>query len=192
MLATLLKASLGPGQVDRLVLYCKLLVELGNAPEIPGILSNLAEHLYDLGRSKELMGLLSEMASDERIALNERFLAADTAAFWSMCGDDGPSTKRFLQLMEQLIDAGVSDAEALSRLAIKRMPIAAREGDYAGVEAAFTAAEPYAKTDPVTFRVLKYTYAVAQFKLGRYSVASQLAKELIAEYGSALWSGPHF
>jgi hypothetical protein len=186
LIATLLKASFGPGQVDRLVLYCKLLVDLGNASEIPGILSNLAEHLYDLGRAKELMRLLSELASDERIALGERFLAADTAAFWSMCGDDGPSTKRFLELMEQLIDAGVSDAESLSRFAIKRMPIAARQQDYAGVEAAFKAAEPYAKADPVTFRVLKYTYAVAQFELERYRVASQLAKELVAEYGSAL------
>lgn len=185
-LAELLKESFGPGHVDRLVLYCRLLADLGNGHEIAGIVSGVAEHLYDLGRAKELIGLLSEIMGDERVALVDRFLAADTATFWSICREDGPSTEVFLDFMERSLRAGVSDAESLCRFAHKKMVLAARQQDHVSVEGAFNTAESYAKTDAVVYRVLRYTYALAQFELGRYHRASELAKNLTEEYGTAL------
>jgi hypothetical protein len=182
----LLKESFGPGKLDRLVLFCRLMVDLGNGSEVPGILSNVAEHLYDLGRAKELMGLLAQLAGDQRLSIDDRFLAADTAAFWSMCANDDAATERFLAIMQELIDQGISDPEALSRFAMKQMPIAAERRDYAGVESAFKTAKAYAQGDSIIFRVLRYTYAVAQFKLERFRAASDIAKELVTEYGEVL------
>ena len=103
-----------------------------------------------------------------------------------MCANDDPATERFLAIMQELIDQGISDPEALSRFAMKQMPIAAERRDYAGVESAFKTAVAYAEGDPITFRVLRYTYAVAQFKLQRFRAASDIAKELVTEYSEVL------
>jgi hypothetical protein len=180
-LADLYNASFGPGQMDRLVSFCKLLRPLGRTAELPGIMSSLSEHLYELGRASELLNLLIETANDPAVAVPDRFLAADTAVFWMHQNDD-PRYEELLHLMAKLAEEGCLELDDVARLAIKEMTFAAERADQEGIEKEFSAALKYAQREPLVLRILRYNYAVAQFKLQRYEQARVIARNLAGEY----------
>ena len=184
-LASILQDSFSVGRVDRvdrLVLYCRLLPKIGQTQELLDIVSGLSEELHEHGRSGELMEILTNVAGDDGLSDQDRFLALDTMVFWDYFDEHIEIYQRRIEEMEAILERGRLGSEEHSRFAQKVMMLHAKRGDSVGVETAFQEALTKNTDSNLIRRVLRYNYAVANLLLDHPEKTVDITTELIPEY----------
>ena len=86
-LAAVVERSIGTGQVARLMVYCRLLPQIGRAEVLADIANSLSEHIHEQGRSGELEAVLADVLVSPKSRRS-------TSSWWPTRSRSGRSTSR--------------------------------------------------------------------------------------------------
>jgi hypothetical protein len=182
-LGRILVASFGPGQFDRLVQFCKIAPRIGQVQTLIDISSDFSEQLQERGKAEELIRIVDDAADDERLPPIERFWAADTVAFWRIWGTEADVEGDIARLASLLALDPKPPSRALVNLENKRLVLAARRHDVAGVRRHYAAALRAADSS-LGRRIVRYNYAVGLHTCDEDQSALFACAALVRDYFS--------
>jgi hypothetical protein len=185
VLASVIEKSVAPGQVARLMVYCRLLPKIGRADALADIASSLSEHIHEQGRSGDLQVVLEDVLASPGVSALDRFMVADTLALWEFHQPDRTQFVRLVRIMEQLASKDDLGPECASRLVMKQMLEASFKRDIPEIRSLAAKALGGAET-PMIRRIAKYNTAVAFHMADESLEAVKITEELVSEYYGVL------
>jgi hypothetical protein len=185
MLAAVVEKGIAPGQVGRLMVYCRILPKIGRTDVLADVASSLSEHIHEHGRTGDLQMVLENVLTSADVSTMDRFMVADTLALWEFYRPGKSDFTRLLRLMEQLASETNLGPECRSRLAMKQVLEAASKHDIAGIKTLENTALEGAET-PLVRRIVKYTAAVAFYVAEKPQETIDITKKLVEEYYEVL------
>jgi hypothetical protein len=186
-LASVVEKSIAPGQVGRLMVYCRILPKIGRADTLADIASTLSEHIHQQGRSGDLLVVLEDVLASSDVSVLDRFVVADTPALWEYHQPDKTRFIRLVRIMEQLAKEADLKPEDRSRLTMKQMLEAALERDVSAM-ASFAETALKGADTPLLRRIVSYNIAVAFYVTDNFreALAVTVTGKLIEEYFETL------
>jgi SEC-C motif len=184
-LASIVEKSVAPGQVSRLMVYCRLLPRIGRADALADIASSIGEHIHEQGRSEDLRLVLEDVLTSPEVSPEDRFMVADTLALWEFHQTDKSGFFRLVGMMDQLARDYKLGGDCGARLLLKQMMEAALEGDITALRSRAEKAME-AAVSPVVRRIVKYNMAVSFYMAERPEDTLPITDELIEEYFETL------
>lgn len=180
-LAALVERSLGPGQVERLMVYCRLLPQIGRVEVLADIASSLSEHIHEQGRSAELLAVLEDVLASSEVAPLDRFMVADTLALWQFYQPDKMGFAKLVRIMEKLAKDHDLGGDTPSRLVMKQMLEAALDGKKAEMRVLFSKSLQLADS-PLLRRIAQYNAAAAFYMTDQPEETLAITAPLMGEY----------
>ena len=132
-LAAVVEKSIAPGQVARLMVYCRLLPQIGRTEVLADIASSLSEHIHEQGRSGDLEAVLEDVLVSAEVTPLDKFMVADTLALWEFHRPDKTGFVKLVRTMERLAREHDLGGDTPSRLAMKQMLEASLNHELAGI-----------------------------------------------------------
>jgi len=184
-LAAVVEKSIGPGQVARLMVYCRLLPQIGRTEVLADIASSLSEHIHEQGRSGELEAVLEDVLVSAEVSPLDKFMVADTLALWEFHQPDKTGFVRLVRTMERLAREHDLGGDTPSRLAMKQMLEAALNYELAGIRL-YSARSLQLADTPVLRRIALYNTATAWYMADEPQETLEITGSLIEEYYGVL------
>lgn len=184
-LAAVVEKSIGPGQMARLMVYCRLLPQIGRAEVLADIASSLSEHIHEQGRSGELEAVLEDVLVSAEVTPTDKFMVADTLALWQFHQPHKTRFVKLVRIMERLAREHDLGGDTPSRLAMKQMLAAALNHESAGIRLYSSRSLELAGT-PGVRRIALYNTATAWYMAGEPEEALEITEGLIDEYYEVL------
>jgi hypothetical protein len=152
---SIVEKSVAPGQVGRLMVYCRLLPKIGRADALADIASSLSEQIHEQGRTGDLRLALEDVPASQDVSPIDRFMLADTLALWEFHQPVKTGFVRMVGVMEQLAQHDLG-GDTTDRLLMKQTMVAAFKRDVPGTRSLGAKALEAANT-PLLRRIAKYT-----------------------------------
>lgn len=184
-LAAVVEKSIGPGQVARLMVYCRLLPQIGRTEVLADIASSLSEHIHEQGRSGELEAVLEDVLASAEVTPLDKFMVADTLALWEFHQPDKTGFVKLVRTMERLAGEHDLGGDTPSRLAMKQMLDAALNHESAGIRL-YSARSLERADTPVLRRIALYNTATAWYIADQPAETLEITERLIDEYYAVL------
>jgi hypothetical protein len=174
--------------ISKLPLYMRMLAATGDIKTLVQFATD--ELFHELGVMPEIVAFLEKAASSDKIMPEDRFWALDGLAFSDLKQGETINTSDRLSVMESLIaEHDLGDYEKIA-VSMKRMGLAAKEGDANAVIAALTETSGLIPDKSTHQRVFRYNAAHALYHLDQYEAVIDETWELIEEYYDVLGIGP--
>jgi hypothetical protein len=184
-LAAIVEKSVAPGQVARLMVYCRLLPQIGRTETLADIASSLSEHIHEQGRSGDLQAVLEDVLASPEVSPMDKFMVADTLALWEFHQPEKTEFVHLVRIMEKLSKDHELGGDTPQRLAMKQMLEASLNGEMAGIR--LYSAKALERADsPMLRRIAKYNTAVAFHMADEHGEVLEITAELVDEYYDAL------
>ena len=182
-LASVLRASFGRGEFDRLMMFFKLAPLIGESDSLVDIANSLSEYIQERGRADELVRTLDDASESPDVEPVNRFWAYDTVTFWKMRDSPPEELATRVSRLATLYGA-IPDPSSSSRrsLLLKQMLLAARRRDTPEVRARYRELSRIPGATPELLRVQRYDYAVGLCHCDQLPEARIVAEALAAEY----------
>ena len=175
-------------EMQKVSLYFRMLAAIGDIKTLVQLSTD--ELFHELGSNPEIMAFLESAADSEKTPPEDRFWALDGLVFADMKQGDFQTAAARQDVMARLIvENGLGVTERLA-LAIKRMNVAARQGEPDEVRNAFAEALELLPNNTAHLRIFRYNAAHALFDMGQYEESAGETRELIEEYYSILGLSP--
>lgn len=184
-LAAVVEKSVGPGQISRLMVYCRLLPQIGRVEVLADIASSLSEHIHEQGRSADLEMVLEDVLVSSEVAPLDKFMVADTLALWEFHQPEKTGFVRLVQVMERLAKENDLGADTPSRLAMKQMLVASLNHETTGIRL-YSAKSLELADSPMLRRIALYNTATAWYMADEPEETLEITEKLIAEYYDVL------
>ena len=184
-LATIVEKGIGPGQVARLMVYCRLLPQIGRIEVLADIASSLSEHIHEHGRSSDLELVLEDVLASSEVTPLDKFMVADTLALWEFHQPEKTGFIRLVRVMEEFAKEHNLGGDTPSRLAMKQMIMAALNHETAGIRL-YSSRSLELADSPMLRRIALYTTATAWYMADEPEETLEITKRLIVEYYDVL------
>jgi hypothetical protein len=184
-LAGVVEKSIGTWQVARLMVYCRLLPQIGRSEVLADIASSLSEHIHEQGRSGELEAVLEEVLVSSEVTPVDKFMVADTLALWESHRPDKSAFVELVRTMERLARDHDLGGDTPSRLAMKQMLEPAINHESAGIRLYSSRSLELADT-PLLRRIALYNTATAWYMADEPEETLEITESLVQEYYGVL------
>ena len=163
-LASVLRASFGHGDFDRLMMFFKLAPQVGESATLVDVSNSLGEYIQERGKADELVRALEDASNSGDVDPINRFWAYDTVTFWKMRDSAVDEVEALVRRLEALHQAVPEPGDASRQsLLMKQMLLAGRRGDATLVRSRYRDLSEIPGDRPELRRVLRYDYALSLY-----------------------------
>ena len=168
--------------IEDLLLYIRLLPVVGKVKDLIGIATSDDEFFIEIGVKRDAEVALGKCVDDDGIEIEERAMALDTLAFWSLHDDNLQQAEAYIDELARLVQSPKSDPERFARLVGKRLLLAGKQKHWRIAMRAANSVLKNNELDEQWHNITVYNLAVCALSCRQLHRAEPLAQDATQRY----------